>query len=90
MNPEGGIGRVCCGATSFITIFRVKYNKKQRISEWPAKPYPVYHWPIFDSKLDEVAGDAQFTSFNDISFTTDRFGNSNSAARINNGVMHLP
>lgn len=61
-----------------------------RIFDWPFGSFPVHHWPITDSKLYDVVGDAQFVNFSGISFTNDRFGFPDSAVRLNNGKLVLP
>jgi hypothetical protein len=55
-----------------------------------ANQYLTHYWPMCNSDMTDHIGSADMTQGNSTSFTTDRFGNVNSALALNGGWTRVP
>ncbi len=56
----------------------------------PNDEYLTHYWPIENGTMLDAIGSAVMSQGNLTSFTTDRFGNENSALALNGGWTQLP
>jgi hypothetical protein len=52
--------------------------------------YLTHYWPFVDSTMKDVIGSAHMTQGANTTFTSDRFGNPNSALALNTGYTQVP
>jgi hypothetical protein len=50
----------------------------------------THYWPICNSQMKDVIGNSDMTQGNLTTFTSDRFGNVNSALALNGGWSKVP
>ena len=54
------------------------------------KQYLTHYWPIESGSMNDVKGAADMSQGNATSYTSDRFGNANSALALNGGWTQVP
>ena len=52
--------------------------------------YLAHYWPITNGDMNDTIGNAHMTQGSNTAFTTDRFGEANSALSLNGGYTNLP
>jgi hypothetical protein len=74
-----------------------EFKRVKRQTNTASKPvilstdqYLTHYWPICNGTMRDVVGSADMTQGNLTSFTTDRFGNGNSALALNGGWTQVP
>ena len=71
---------------TLVLLLQVKIFSTQLTSD----QYLTHHWPFDDSTMQDVIGSAHMTQGSNTTFTSDRFGNPNSALALNTGYTIVP
>ena len=77
---------------SYLSLFYiiVVYQLVRGQSDIYLNEYLVHYWPLDHSDMSDIVGKANMVQGANTMFTTDRFGNLNSALSLNGGYTNVP